>query len=79
MYPVQGQMRVCIVLCISCLIIQYSGVQRLIWQVYTILDEIILGGQVLETSSAEVVKAVEEISKYSLSLYIYAHVCVFSP
>ncbi|KAG5526643.1 hypothetical protein RHGRI_032793 [Rhododendron griersonianum] len=36
---------------------------QLIWQVYTILDEIILGGQVLETSSAEVVKAVEEISK----------------
>ncbi|XP_059647672.1 AP-3 complex subunit sigma [Cornus florida] len=32
-------------------------------KVHTILDEIILGGQVLETSSTEVVKAVEEISK----------------
>ncbi|KAK6143466.1 hypothetical protein DH2020_023814 [Rehmannia glutinosa] len=32
-------------------------------KVHTILDEIILGGQVLETSSSEVVKAVEEISK----------------
>ena len=30
---------------------------------HTILDEIILGGQVLETSSTEVIKAVEEISK----------------
>lgn len=35
---------------------------------HSILDEIISGGQVLETSSAEVVKAVEEISKCSLSL-----------
>ncbi|KAJ8572266.1 hypothetical protein K7X08_008777 [Anisodus acutangulus] len=32
-------------------------------KVHAILDEIILGGQVLETSSSEVVKAVEEISK----------------
>ncbi|VFQ65827.1 unnamed protein product [Cuscuta campestris] len=32
-------------------------------KVHAILDEIILGGQVLETSSIEVVKAVEEISK----------------
>ncbi|KAH9663173.1 AP-3 complex subunit sigma [Citrus sinensis] len=30
---------------------------------HTILDEIIFGGQVLETSSIEVIKAVEEISK----------------
>uniref|UniRef100_A0A0A0KV87 AP complex mu/sigma subunit domain-containing protein n=1 Tax=Cucumis sativus TaxID=3659 RepID=A0A0A0KV87_CUCSA len=30
---------------------------------HTILDEIISGGQVLETSSSEVMKAVEEISK----------------
>lgn len=30
-------------------------------KVHTILDEIILGGQVLETSSSEIVKAVEEI------------------
>lgn len=33
---------------------------------HTILDEIIFGGQVLETSSAEVLKAVEEITKCSL-------------
>ncbi|KAA8547366.1 hypothetical protein F0562_003770 [Nyssa sinensis] len=32
-------------------------------KLHTILDEIIFGGQVLETSSTEVVKAVEEISK----------------
>ncbi|KAL3538968.1 hypothetical protein ACH5RR_002334 [Cinchona calisaya] len=32
-------------------------------KVHTILDEIILGGQVLETSTSEVVRAVEEISK----------------
>ncbi|XP_022950395.1 AP-3 complex subunit sigma-like isoform X2 [Cucurbita moschata] len=32
-------------------------------KMHSILDEIISGGQVLETSSAEVVKAVEEISK----------------
>ncbi|KAJ0039959.1 hypothetical protein Pint_28284 [Pistacia integerrima] len=32
-------------------------------QMHTILDEIIFGGQVLETSSTEVIKAVEEISK----------------
>lgn len=37
----------------------------------TILDEIISGGQVLETSSSEVVKAVEEISKCSLSPSLY--------
>ncbi|GAA0151395.1 hypothetical protein Leryth_019017 [Lithospermum erythrorhizon] len=32
-------------------------------KVHAILDEIILGGQVLETSSSEVVKAVAELSK----------------
>ncbi|XP_050372151.1 AP-3 complex subunit sigma [Argentina anserina] len=32
-------------------------------KLHTILDEIIFGGQVLETSSTEVLKAVEEISK----------------
>ncbi|POO02532.1 AP-3 complex subunit sigma [Trema orientale] len=32
-------------------------------KMHAILDEIIFGGQVLETSSAEVMKAVEEISK----------------
>ncbi|XP_044480667.1 AP-3 complex subunit sigma-like [Mangifera indica] len=32
-------------------------------KMHTILDEIIFGGQVLETSSTEVIKAVEEISK----------------
>lgn len=31
----------------------------------TIVDEIIFGGQVLETSSNEVTKAIEEISKWS--------------
>lgn len=35
----------------------------IVLQVHTILDEIILGGQVLETNSSEVVRAVEEISK----------------
>lgn len=38
----------------------------LVFQMHTVLDEIIFGGQVLETSSTEVMKAVEEISKYSL-------------
>ncbi|KAL8540237.1 hypothetical protein ACS0TY_001717 [Phlomoides rotata] len=37
-------------------------------KVHTILDEIILGGQVLETSSSEVVKAVDEISRFSIFL-----------
>ncbi|CAN1225296.1 AP-3 complex subunit sigma [Linum perenne] len=32
-------------------------------KLHTILDEIIFGGQVLETSSAEVMKVVEEISR----------------
>lgn len=32
-------------------------------QMHAVLDEIVFGGQVLETSSAEVMKAVEEISK----------------
>ncbi|KAG6620661.1 hypothetical protein I3842_Q056100 [Carya illinoinensis] len=32
-------------------------------KIHTILDEIFFGGQVLETSSTEVMKAVEEISK----------------
>ena len=33
-------------------------------QMHTVLDEIVFGGQVLETSSTEVIKAVENISKY---------------
>ncbi|KAB2094710.1 hypothetical protein ES319_A02G178900v1 [Gossypium barbadense] len=37
-------------------------------KIHTILDEIILGGQVLETRSTEIMRAVEEISKCSLSL-----------
>jgi hypothetical protein len=37
-------------------------------QMHTIIDEIIFGGQVLETSSTEVMKAIEEISKCPLSL-----------
>ncbi|KAL9689626.1 hypothetical protein QQ045_010014 [Rhodiola kirilowii] len=32
-------------------------------KIHTVLDEIILGGQVLETNSSEVMKAVDEISK----------------
>lgn len=44
------------------------------WQLHTILDEIIFGGQVLETSSIEVIKAVEEISKCSPSLSLYLFV-----
>ncbi|XP_021907981.1 AP-3 complex subunit sigma [Carica papaya] len=36
-------------------------------KMHTILDEIIFGGQVLETSSTEVLKAVEEISKLEAS------------
>ncbi|XP_062110216.1 AP-3 complex subunit sigma-like [Humulus lupulus] len=32
-------------------------------KMHTILDEIVFGGQVLETSSAEVMKIIEEISK----------------
>nr|POE68203.1 ap-3 complex subunit sigma [Quercus suber] len=32
-------------------------------KIHTILDEMIFGGQVLETSSTELVKAVEEISR----------------
>ncbi|KAL2333704.1 hypothetical protein Fmac_014917 [Flemingia macrophylla] len=35
-------------------------------KMHTILDEIILGGQVLETSSTEVMKAIDEISKCAL-------------
>ncbi|XP_050227918.1 AP-3 complex subunit sigma [Mercurialis annua] len=38
-------------------------------KLHTILDEIIVGGQVLETSSTEVMKAVEEISKLEASSY----------
>ncbi|KAL6502542.1 hypothetical protein OROHE_024547 [Orobanche hederae] len=40
-----------------------SLITDLTYLVHTILDEIILGGQVIETSSSEVVKAVEEISR----------------
>ncbi|KAF2591143.1 hypothetical protein F2Q70_00040674 [Brassica cretica] len=32
-------------------------------KMHTVLDEIVFGGQVLETSSTEVIKAVEDISK----------------
>ncbi|RVW51846.1 AP-3 complex subunit sigma [Vitis vinifera] len=45
-------------------------------KLHTILDEIIFGGQVLETSSAEVMKAVEEISRLSLSLSLLLSVSV---
>lgn len=42
----------------------YLNSLRFLLQMQTILDEIVFGGQVLETSSTEVIKAVEEISKY---------------
>jgi hypothetical protein len=35
----------------------------LLRQVHAILDEIVMGGQVVETSSAEVMKAVQDIWK----------------
>ena len=47
-----------------------------VFQLHTILDEIIFGGQVLETSSVEVMKAVEEISRLSLSLSAFACFCL---
>ncbi|CAK9152401.1 unnamed protein product [Ilex paraguariensis] len=46
-------------------------------KMHTILDEIIFGGQVLETNSSEVMKAVEEISKCSLSLSLCARLGFF--
>ncbi|KAG6432922.1 hypothetical protein SASPL_104513 [Salvia splendens] len=48
-------------------------------EVHTILDEIIMGGQVLETSSEEVASAVDAISRplsLSLSLPLSLRVCV---
>ena len=36
-------------------------------QMHAILNEIVFGGQVLETSSEEVMRAVEEITRYSPS------------
>lgn len=36
-------------------------------KIHTVLDEIILGGQVLETNSTEVMKAVDEISRLESS------------
>ncbi|KAK1427626.1 hypothetical protein QVD17_16317 [Tagetes erecta] len=46
-------------------ILIFSG---LILQMHTILDEMILDGQVVETNSETLMQAVEEISKQSLSL-----------
>ena len=43
------------------------------YQIHTILDEMIFGGQVLETSSTELVKAVEEISRCPVCVCV----CVF--
>jgi hypothetical protein len=34
-------------------------------QLHTILDEMILGGQVIETSSEQIMKSVEEIERFS--------------
>ncbi|KAL4368804.1 hypothetical protein GQ457_05G006520 [Hibiscus cannabinus] len=39
--------------------------------VHTILDEVVFGGQVVETSSSEIMKAVEEISKVRSCLKCY--------
>ncbi|WZZ17095.1 hypothetical protein YC2023_110184 [Brassica napus] len=38
-------------------------------KMHTVLDEIVFGDQVLETSSTEVIKAVEDLLSLSLSLY----------
>ncbi|KAF8405230.1 hypothetical protein HHK36_010131 [Tetracentron sinense] len=46
-------------------------------KMHIILDEIIFGGQVLETSSTEVMKAVEEISKCSLSLSLSLSIYIY--
>lgn len=40
------------------------------YQIHTILDEMIFGGQVLETSSTELVKAVEEISRCPMCVFV---------
>ena len=42
----------------------------------TILDEMIFGGQVLETSSTELVRAVEEILRCPVWLCVCVCVCV---
>lgn len=55
-----------------CLLLRFFNVLQL----HTILDEVIFGGQVLETSSTEVMKAVEEISRFSLSLSLL-YLCWF--
>lgn len=39
---------------------------------HAIVDEIIFGGQVLETSSEQVMKAVEEISRCMHMIFLYA-------
>ena len=46
------------------------------YQIHTILDEMIFGGQVLETSSTELVKAVEEISRCPVCVCVCVCVCV---
>lgn len=43
-------------------------------QMHTVLDEIVFGDQVLETSSTEVIKAVEDISKYYY--YYFPSLCL---
>ncbi|KAG2257726.1 hypothetical protein Bca52824_077020 [Brassica carinata] len=43
-------------------------------KMHTVLDEIVFGGQVLETSSTEVIKAVENISKAVTDLELVADV-----
>ena len=45
-------------------------VQNLVFLSDTILDEMIFGGQVMETSSTELVKAVEEILRCPLCVCV---------
>ncbi|KNA20293.1 hypothetical protein SOVF_053500 [Spinacia oleracea] len=45
----------------------FVNVDSIFGPLHTIVDEIIFGGQVLETNSAEVIRAVEAISKLEAS------------
>jgi hypothetical protein len=41
-------------------------------QLHTVLDEMILGGQVIETSSEEIMRSVEEIARFSTPLILFS-------
>jgi hypothetical protein len=47
-------------------------------QLHTVLDEMILGGQVIETSSEQIMKYVEEIARFFLlpSSYNVLYACL---